>query len=136
MTVVLKMFDSKIILEQRGLGIGGPVQKMVDQMVLDLCNPYTPKQVGNLIDSGILGTEPGNGEVIWNSPYARYLYYGKLMVTESGSCWARFDEKKHLTNKLLTFNEAPKRGAFWAKRMKQDHLPEIINAIKKETGTR
>ncbi len=53
-------------------------QAYIDTEVLRLSSPYLPFQSGMLEKLGILGTIPGSGEVIWNGPYARYLYYGKV----------------------------------------------------------
>jgi len=100
-------------------------QKYVDSEVLRLSDPYTPMQTGMLIKLGMLGTIPGSGEVIWNGPYARYLYYGKLMVGRA---------PKTLTNTDLQFHGAPKRGAFWFERMKADHLAQILAGARLKAG--
>lgn len=42
----------------------------------------------------------------FKSPYARYLYYGKLMVSPTtGSAWAKKGEKKVLTDRDLIYNK-------------------------------
>lgn len=121
----LRMNSTSSILGARGLLKGGIVQKYVDSETLRLSDPYTPMQDHMLINSGALGTDIGSGQVIWNSPYARYLYYGKLMVGRA---------PKTLTEKDLTFHGAPKRGAFWFERMKADHKPEILKGAAKIAG--
>ena len=79
-------------------------------------------QSGMLKKLGILGTVPGSGEVVWNGPYARYLYYGKVMVGRA---------PKKLTDTDLTFHGAPKRGAFWFERMKVDKKDQILKGAAK-----
>jgi len=93
-------------------------QMFVDSEVLRLSEPYLPFQSGMLRTSGILGTVIGSGEVVWNSPYARYLYYGKVMVGKA---------PKKVTNKDLTYYFAPMRGAFWFERMKKDKGQSILD---------
>ena len=55
-------------------------QSFVDSEVLRLCDPLTPMRSKALILSGTLATDVGSGLVQYNAPYARYHYYGKLMV--------------------------------------------------------
>lgn len=93
-------------------------QKFVDSEVLRLSDPYIPMQSGMLKKSGILGTTIGSGEVVWNAPYSRYLYYGKVMVGRA---------PKVVTNKNLTYRGAPMRGAFWFERMKKDKGKQILD---------
>lgn len=100
-------------------------QMFVDSEVLRLSSPYLPFQSGMLEKSGILGTVIGSGEVVWNAPYARYLYYGKVMVGRA---------PKKVINKDLQFHGAPKRGAFWFERMKSDHKKQILNGAAKLAG--
>lgn len=105
-------------------------QKYIDNEVLRLSDPYLPFQSGMLKKSGILGTVLGSGEVIYNAPYARYLYYGKVMVGRA---------PKQLTDTDLTFHGAPMRGAFWFERMKADKKDQILRGaakiIQKESNT-
>lgn len=110
-------------------------QKFVDSEVLRRTEPYLPFQSGMLRDSGILGTRIGSGEVAWNAPYARFLYYGKIMVgILSRSAWAKLGERKETTGQELTFHGAPKRGAYWFERMKADHGKAIISTAGKIAG--
>lgn len=111
------------------------VQRFVDSEVIRLCDPYTPFYTGMLKRSAILGTVIGKGEVIWNMPYAKYLYYGVLMVSPTtGSSWAKLGERKILTEKQLSFNGAPKRGKMWFERMKSDHKDKIISGARRVMG--
>ena len=51
-------------------------QIALDQQVLKDSNYFVPKREGYLEKSGILHTVPGSGEVKWEMPYARRLFYG------------------------------------------------------------
>ena len=62
----------------------------------------------------------------YNAPHARYQYYGKVMVGRA---------PKRLTNKDLTYEGAPQRGAKWFERMKAQNRNEILKgAAKIATG--
>lgn len=93
------------------------VQKYVDGEVLRLCSPMVPFRSGMLDKSGILGTVTGKGEVSYNAPYARYHYYGKLMVGKA---------PKKLTEYNMKYHGAPVRGPLWFERMKNQHLHSIL----------
>lgn len=52
-------------------------------------------------------TRVDGSEIIYPGPYARYLYYGKLMIDpETGSAWARKGATKVLTDKNLVFTKS------------------------------
>lgn len=50
-------------------------QFILDQQVVKDSNFFIPMDTTNLEGSGIRTTQFGSGEVIWNTPYARKLYY-------------------------------------------------------------
>ena len=56
-------------------------QKYVDSECIRKMAPYTPFLTGVLEKSATLGTKVGKGEIHQIAPYARYQYYGKLMVS-------------------------------------------------------
>ncbi len=70
-------------------------QEFVDSETLRRCNPYVPKDTGELIRSGIRETRIGSGEVKYRTPYARRWYYTHAR-----------------------FQGAPMRGSRWFERMK------------------
>lgn len=132
--VVIK--STQALLASRGLEAHGAVQTYIDSEVLRLNAPYMPFQSGQLIQSGIHGTDVGSGIVRYNAPYARYLYYGKLMVGANGSSWAKKGEKKRVTDKDLTYNGAPKRGSYSFERMKAAHQKSILQGAARIAGGR
>lgn len=113
------------ILARRGFEPYGKVQKYIDTQVLRLSSPYVPHLSGTLEKSGSLNTDIGSGEVIWNTPYARYQYYERVMV---GS------PPKQVTNIPLKYHGGGLRGGFWFERMKADHKSEIIAEAAKIAG--
>ena len=100
-------------------------QSFVDSEVLRLCDPLTPMRSKALILAGTLATDVGSGLVQYNAPYARYHYYGKLMVGPA---------PKKLTDIDLTYEGAPQRGALWFERMKANDAKSILKGAGKIVG--
>ena len=107
--------------------IDGEIQKFIDSSVLVGIAPYVPMRTGMLKKSATFNTKIGSGMIIWSTPYARYLYYGKVMI---GSA------PKTVTNKDLVFDRSrnPLAGAKWADRYMADRLPELNMMIQKKVG--
>lgn len=92
-------------------------QTFVDSEVLRLMDPLTPMRGKDLIRSALSATETGEGLIRYNVPYARYHYYGKLMI---GSA------PKKLTDIDMTYEGAPERGPKWFERMKAQNKKAIL----------
>ena len=81
-------------------------------------SPYVPALTGSLDQR----TRVDENQIIYPAPYARYLYYGKLMVDPAtGSSYAPKGATKVLTDKNLVFNKAMHSQA-------QDHWFEASKA--------
>lgn len=109
-------------------------QKFIDSECIRLMVPYTPMLNGQMIQSATRGTVIGSGEIKYISPYARYQYYGKLMVSSiTGSSYARKGESKVLTDKDLNYNKSrhPRAGKLWFERMKADCKGQILRGAQK-----
>ena len=50
-------------------------QPFLDQMVLKDSNYYIPADTWNLRDSSLMHSDIGSGKLVWQTPYARRLYY-------------------------------------------------------------
>ena len=112
-------------------------QAFIDSEIIRCMKSYTPMRNGILYKSAILGTEIGSGSIMYAAPYARYQYYGKLMVSRiTGSSYALADEKKIFTDKDLMYSKARHRlaGAYWFERMKADKLTVILRGAAKLAG--
>lgn len=124
--------DLNKLKKKHGLGADGRIQRYIDQEVVRHLAPFTPMDMGNLVNS----VYAKNGEVVYRVPYAKYLYYGKVMVSpENGSPWAKRGEEKVLTKRTLQFQGAPVRGAYWFLRMKTQCAEEILKGAGKGNGT-
>lgn len=115
-------------------------QIFIDSEVLRLSDPLIPKRSASLIRSGQIHTVMGSGEVRYVTPYARYHYYGKLMVDpkyQKGAFysvdygfWSRPNVKKQLTNITMNYSGAPNRGAKWFERMKSKYKNTIMKGAE------
>lgn len=76
-------------------------EEAVAVQVLKDTSPFVPATNGKLDQS----SKAEGNLVIYPGPYARYLYYGKLMVDpDTGSSWASSGATKVLTDRDLVFN--------------------------------
>lgn len=121
---------------KRRLGVnpGGHVQKTIDAAVIRYCFPYVPFDEGVLAGSANTATEIGSGEIIYDTPYARYLYYGEVYgpnfpITENGIVTGYYSPpEKFPTGEKLEYNteKHPLAGPFWFDRAMADHKDEIL----------
>lgn len=84
-------------------------------------NPYTPALTGSLNQR----TRVVGNSVVYPGPYARYLYYGKVMVDpDTGSPWAQPGAVKVLTDRDLVFTQSvhPQAQAHWFEASKAQNL--------------
>ncbi len=93
-------------------------------------SPYVPALTGSLDKR----TWVDGSEVIYPGPYARYLYYGKLMADpETGSSYAPKGTTKVLTDKNLVFNKAMHAQAqsHWFEASKAENLEKWVRTADK-----
>lgn len=113
-------------------------QSYVDAECIRLMRRYTPALNEILAKSPTLGTEIGSGHIYYLNSYARYQYYGKLMVSSiTGSAYATKGEKKVLTDVNLVHNitaKHPYAGPFWFERMKAEKGTQILRGAAKYSG--
>lgn len=92
--------------------------------------PFVPALTGSLSTR----TRVVDNDVIYPGPYARYLYYGKLMVDpETGSPWAKKGATKVLTDRSLVFNQTvhPQAQSHWFEASKAQNLDKWIRVADK-----
>ena len=138
---LIDMPDEQRLLEQFGLEKGGHVQKVIDQSVIDFCQPYVPASPDRTLEfSAQVATEIGSGQVVWNTPYAHYQYMGivygpNIPIIQNGILVGWFSppgRPKYPTDRELTYDTAqnPMAGPRWFERMKADRLNDILDAAK------
>ena len=92
--------------------------------------PFVPALTGSLSTR----TMVEEGTVIYPGPYARYLYYGKLMVDPAtGSSYAQKGAIKVLTDKNLVFNKAMHSQAqdHWFEASKAENMNKWLRVARK-----
>lgn len=135
-------------------------QREIDKDCIKLMKPYTPFKMGVLENSATIHTVIGSGQITQVTPYARYLYYGKVygpnfpIVREKDGTehivFGHYDgdgtiigwrspkgKKKHPTGRRLHYSKDkhPLAGKMWFERMKADRKGEILQAAAKILGS-
>lgn len=93
--------------------------------------PFVPASQNKILSEN---TRVDGGYIIYPGPYARYLYYGKLMVDpDTGSAWAKKGVTKVTTDKNLVFNQAvnPQAQSHWFEVSKSQNLEKWVRVAKK-----
>lgn len=96
-------------------------------------SPFVPAKTLTLDKT----TKVIDNEIIYPGPYARYLYYGKLMVDpDTGSPWASKGASKVLTDRNLVFNTSvhPQAQSHWFEASKAQNLEKWLRVAKKAIG--
>lgn len=113
------------------------VQQFIDSECIRLMGKYTPARNLILAKAATLGTKIGSGHIVYAVPYARYQYYGKVMVSSvTGSAYAKHGESKVLTSKNLSYSKArhPLAQAMWFETMKAKHGGAILRGAAAIAG--
>lgn len=132
-------FNLKDCIETLGLNERGRVQQVVTNEVLRLSDSYIPFDEGTLKDSGHIEEDT---DVVWNTPYARYMWNGIVyedpelhcagFKTENG--WrSRRDVEKVPTNRKLQYHGGKLRGDHWVDRMMMNGGREEIEKAARRT---
>lgn len=114
--VYLEMHSVQQILQDKGLDSDGDVQAFHTANVLRRIVKYMPMRSSMLVKITGIQTDIKKPFIVTETPYARFVYHGKLMVSDiTGSSWAREGETKHVVNRLLTYSKDknPKAGPYW-----------------------
>ena len=137
-------FNLQDCMHTLGVEERGRVQQVVTDEVLRLSDNYVPFQEGGLKASGHIENQT---DVVWSTPYARYMWNGVVYVdpdlhcagfkTENG--WrSRKGVKKIpllIPPRKLQYNNGSKRSDHWVDRMLQDDgLDAIEKAARLEAG--
>lgn len=106
-------------------------ESIVGQQVIKDTEPFVPALTGSLT----IRTRLDGNRIIYPGPYARFLYYGKVMVDpQTGSTIAPKDGTKVLTNRDLVFSKAmhPQAQSHWFEASKAQNLDKWIRIAEKE----
>lgn len=100
------------------------------QQVAKDTEPFVPAQTLSLSNRTVVD----GSKVVYPGPYARYLYYGKLMVDpNTGSAYAPKGGTKVLTDKNLVFSKAvhPQAQARWFEASKAQNVKKWERVAEK-----
>lgn len=127
-------FDVSGILDSIEQANREAIEVMGEQVLAD-SNKLAPWGEHDLIDSSLNNSDLENGIIVWDTPYAQYLYYGVLMVgKESHSSWAKRGEKKEVKTpeQMLNFAQDHQNSQMlWYEKAKDIHLDKWITAYQK-----
>lgn len=127
-SIKVKMHSASQIIRDHGLDENGPVQAKLLSDFDKFMDPYIPMDSGTLKNTK---TYPNKHSIKYTSPYAHYMYKGKVATGPSRPKGV----KRTISNIPLKYQGAPKRGAEWDKRMwndrKNDILRDLQNVIKR-----
>lgn len=106
-------------------------QKVLNAQVMIDSSPFVPNRKGILS----ISVHPENDykEVVWNTPYAQFQWYGKVMVgIKSRKVWANKGEKKEVVvpERDLKYHKNPTASAFWFEKAKKQNLDRWIAKVK------
>jgi hypothetical protein len=102
---------------------------LAEQMEKDT-QPFVPALTGSLTQR----TRVDGSAVIYPGPYARFLYYGKVMVDpNTGSTYAPKGGTKVVTDRNLVFNKTmhPQAQAHWGEASKAQNLDKWVRVAEK-----
>ena len=92
--------------------------------------PYVPMLTGSLKNRARVEGDT----IIYPGPYARFLYYGKVMVDpNTGSTWAPSGVTKEVTDRDLVFTTEfhPQAQAFWFEASKAQNQDKWLRVAQK-----
>ena len=111
----------------------GAAQYFFSSELMRISDDYVPMNTGVLKNSAYV--ESDGSAIVYNTPYARYLWYGKLMVDpytgkgafykEGYGFWSRPNTPKVLTERDLEFKGSPRRGSMWVYRAFIDNQQQL-----------
>jgi len=105
-------------------------ESIVGQQVMKDTAPFVPALTGSLT----IRTRLDGNKIIYPGPYARFLYYGKVMVDpQTGSTYAPKGGTKVVTDRNLVFSKAmhPQAQSHWFEASKAQNLDKWLRAAEK-----
>jgi len=108
--VAVELHGAREIIRRKGLAPGGAVQRQHTANVLRRIVRYLPYRSGKTIKQTIIQTDISRPEIVTRTPYAKYIYHGKVMVGKA---------PKRVTDKPLEYtkDKNPLAGPRWDRRL-------------------
>lgn len=130
----VKMKPVSEIKANLGIEPNGKVQAFFTNSCYKHMDKYVPMDLGNLRTN----VDVQSDSITYESPYARYQYYGKKMVMPNGKSayynpdygfWSEKGEKKTLTNEDIVYH-TPGTGSYWDKRMVSAEINDVVKEVQ------
>lgn len=141
MKTTVKLEPTRKILRNLGLDQRGAVQKFWTSTVLRRIQKYMPYRTGETIKLTVAQTDINKPEIVTDTPYARMLYYGKVMVdpktgkagflTENG--WmSRKGVKKVPPGRNIEYTKTKNQqaGPYWDRRLKAAEMQSMEQELQ------
>ena len=118
--------DTRRCMERLGIEERGRVQRRVCEEIIRLCDPYIPFEQGYLRNTGHV---EDNTNVVWNGPYAHYMYEGIVYEDPKLHCagfwtqqgWrSRKNVQKVPSDRRIEYHNGSRRSNHWVDRMLQN----------------
>ena len=140
MRVIVKCKSASQIIRAHGLDRNGDVQRAWTSIVDRRISRFMPYRSGAL--SSKLKYISGPAEITVRAPYAKYQYYGKVMVdpninaagflTKDGTWRSRKGAAKVLTDRNLTYDTSKNAdaGPYWDRRLVAAEGDAMVQEIR------
>lgn len=131
----VKMNNTSTIKAHLGINPNGRVQKYFTKRCADYMDKYVPMDTGALRNNIVITED----QIQYQSPYAHYMYIGKLYVMENGKgayynekyCfWSKKGVAKTMTETPLKYSK-PGSGSYWDKKMWTAEGQNVIDEVQK-----
>jgi len=104
--VKVKMNPTGRILKDKGLTAGGDVQRFHTANVLRRIARYMPYRTGTTVKLTMTGANINKSYIVTETPYAKYIYYGKAMEGKA-------PKKATERDLIYTKTKNPRAGPYW-----------------------
>lgn len=107
-------------------------QKLTEEIKKDI-SQFVPYRSGELDRSAhIRNLGKKEKEIVWEAPYARHQYFGRVMRDARGRAWVGKGERKpYPTNPIVYSKDIhPKATAFWTREAKKQYLKKWAEKAK------
>lgn len=125
LTIKVRTGDLKSILPSTN-----EAEKKLAVQVMKDTDKFVPALTGSLTQR----THIEESTIVYPGPYARFLYYGKVMVyAPTGSTWAPKNEHKVVTGRDLVMNKSmhPLASSHWFEVSKAANLEKWIRVAER-----
>lgn len=122
--ITVKVNSADQIIKRLGVDAAGDVQRFHTQNVLNRIQKYMPYRTSATQKLTVIQTDVNKPEIVTDTPYAKYLYHGKVMVdprtgrsgfmTPEGWRSRKGSVKKVATARDLKYNKKTgHEGPYW-----------------------